>query len=72
MSLQYNFVIQNKTKEKNMNNVNLSKSKYCSAKACFKKLWMSKYKREEAVQKARDAIFQNGTKVGQLAKGIFG
>jgi len=55
-----------------MNNINLSKSKYCSAKECFKKLWMSKYKQEEAVQKGRDAIFQNGTKVGQLAKGIFG
>lgn len=55
-----------------MNNVNLSKSKYCSAKACFKKLWMSKYKKEEAVQKGRDAIFKNGTKVGQFAKGIFG
>ena len=55
-----------------MNNVNLSKSKYCSAKACFKKLWMSKYKKGEAVQKGRDAIFKNGTKVGQFAKGIFG
>ncbi len=55
-----------------MNNVNLSKSKYCSAKSCFKKLWMQKYKPLEAVQKARDAVFENGIAVGNLAKGLFG
>ena len=55
-----------------MNNVNLSKSKYCSAKSCFKKLWMQKYKPQEAVQKARDSVFENGIAVGNLAKGLFG
>ena len=55
-----------------MNNVNLSKSKYCIAKSCFKKLWMQKYKPQEAIQKARDAVFENGIAVGKLAKGLFG
>jgi len=55
-----------------MNNVNLSKSKYCSALGCPKKLWMGKYKPEEAVSKARDSVFKNGTAVGNLAKGLFG
>ena len=55
-----------------MNNVNLSKSKYCSALGCTKKLWMAKYKPEEAVLKARDSVFKNGAAVGNLAKGLFG
>ena len=52
--------------------MNLSKSKYCSALGCPKKLWMGKYKPEEAVSKARDSVFKNGTAVGNLAKGLFG
>lgn len=55
-----------------MNNVLLSKSRYCKAKQCPKILWMDKYKQEEKVEKAKDAVFKNGTMVGQLAKKIFG
>ena len=55
-----------------MNNVHLSKSKYCKAKQCQKILWMDKYKQEEKVPTAKDAVFKNGTMVGQLAKKIFG
>lgn len=55
-----------------MNNVPLSKSKYCKAKQCKKILWMDKYKIEEKVQLSKDAVFKNGTMVGELAKGLFG
>ena len=55
-----------------MNEISLSKSKYCTAIACFKKLWMQKYKPEMAIKKARDAVFKNGTEVGIIAKGLFG
>ena len=55
-----------------MGNICLSKSKYCSGIQCPKKLWMKKYKNEYAIPKGRDAIFENGQKVGELAKGLFG
>jgi len=55
-----------------MNTLYLSKSKYCRAKRCNKILWMDKYKQEEKMQIARDSVFENGTKVGQLAKSLFG
>lgn len=55
-----------------MNNVYLSKSRYCKAKQCNKILWMDKNKQEEAVEKAKDAVLENGTKVGELAKNYFG
>ena len=56
----------------NMNNVYLSKSKYCKCVQCKKILWLKKYKPECAVQTAKDAVLENGTKVGNLAKGLFG
>lgn len=55
-----------------MNNVCLSKSKYCKCVQCKKILWLKKYKPECAVQTAKDAVLENGTKVGNLAKGLFG
>lgn len=55
-----------------MNNVYLSKTKYCRAKQCKKMLWMDKYKPEEQEQVTPDSVFENGTKVGELAKGLFG
>ena len=55
-----------------MNNVYLSKSKYCKCVQCKKILWLKKYKPECAVQTAKDAVLENGTKVGNLAKGLFG
>lgn len=55
-----------------MNKVYLSKTKYCRAIQCLKMLWMDKYKPEEAEQTTPDNIFETGTRVGELAKGIFG
>ncbi len=55
-----------------MSNIYLSKSKYCRAKQCNKILWLDKNKPEEAVQKARDSVLENGTKVGELARQYFG
>ena len=55
-----------------MGNVHLSKSKYCKCVQCPKILWLKKYKPECAIPTARDSILENGTKVGALAKGLFG
>ena len=55
-----------------MGNVHLSKSKYCKCVQCPKILWLKKYKPECAIPTARDSILENGTKVGELAKGLFG
>ena len=55
-----------------MKNLYLSKSKYCKCVQCEKILWLKKYKPEVAVESEKDAVFENGNKVGQLAKGLFG
>lgn len=55
-----------------MNELYLSKTKYCRAIQCPKMFWMDKFKPEEAEQTTPDAIFETGTRVGELAKGIFG
>ena len=55
-----------------MKNLYLSKSKYCKCVQCKKILWLKKYKPEVAVESEKDAVFENGNKVGQLAKGLFG
>ena len=55
-----------------MNNVYLSKSKYCRANQCPKMLWMDKYMPEAFEQTASDEILTNGAKVGELARGLFG
>ena len=55
-----------------MNNVNLSKSKYCKAVQCNKILWLDKYKKEYAVDTTDEAVLENGIEVGNLAKDIFG
>lgn len=55
-----------------MNNLYLSKSRYCKAVQCKKIIWLKKYKPEYAIQKAKDTVLNNGTAVGQLAKGLFG
>jgi predicted RecB family nuclease len=55
-----------------MCNICLSKSKYCKAVQCNKILWLDKYKPEEAIEKARDSVLENGTKVGELARQYFG
>ena len=55
-----------------MNNLYLSKSRYCKAVQCKKIIWLKKHKPEHAIQKAKDTVLNNGTAVGQLAKGLFG
>ena len=55
-----------------MNKVNLSKSKYCQCVQCEKIFWMNKYKPDEAAGEDKTVLFENGRKVGELAKGLFG
>lgn len=55
-----------------MDNVHLSKSKYCRAKQCNKILWMDKYKPEEKVAIGNESVLKNGTEVGEIAKELFG
>ena len=50
----------------------LSKSKYTKAVQCNKILWLDKYKSEEAEQLDNESVLENGTRVGELAKGLFG
>ena len=52
--------------------MNLSKSRYTQGVTCKKMLWLSCYKKEEAEGTGNDAVLDNGTKVGELAKRIFG
>ncbi len=55
-----------------MDKIYLSKSKYCKSVQCNKILWMDKYKPEVAVQTAKESVLENGTKVGELARKLFG
>lgn len=55
-----------------MNTINLSKSKYCKCVQCKKIIWLNKYKPELAIQTARDSVLENGARVGELAKRLFG
>jgi len=55
-----------------MNKIYLSKSRYCKAVQCNKILWLNKYKPDVAVQRVRESVLENGTKVGDLARGLFG
>lgn len=55
-----------------MNTVYLSKSKYCKCVQCKKIIWLKKYKPEYAIQTAKDSVLENGTRVGELARGLFG
>lgn len=51
--------------------MNLTKSKYTTGIICGKLLWLSIYKKElqEIID---DSVFENGNKVGELARGLFG
>lgn len=51
-----------------MSNIYLSKSRYCKCVQCPKILWLKKYKTEEAIPLEKDAVFENGRRVGELAK----
>ena len=50
----------------------LSKSKYTKAVQCNKILWLDKYKSDVATPSDNENVLDNGTKVGELAKSLFG
>ena len=50
----------------------LSKSKYCKGVQCDKILWLDKNKPDVAVYEDNSSVLDNGTKVGELAKNLFG
>ncbi len=55
-----------------MEKMGLSKSKYCSGLQCPKILWLQENKPEEAQNTAQDSVMENGTLVGEVARGYFG
>ena len=50
----------------------LSKSKYCNGITCEKMLWLKTYMPEVEEDLNNDSILENGRKVGEVAKGLFG
>ena len=50
----------------------LSKSRYCRGYQCHKMLWMDNYKIEEQAPMSNEQVLENGTEVGELARGLFG
>ena len=52
--------------------MNLSKTRYVLGERCKKLLWLSCYKEDEQEEQNNDAILENGKKVGELAKHLFG
>lgn len=52
--------------------VQLSKTRYCKMVQCKKILWLDQYKPDEKVRTARESVFKNGDKVGELARSLFG
>ena len=52
--------------------MNLSKSKYTKGITCPKKLWLSCYKPEKSIDSNNQSTFTNGTKIGELARSLFG
>ena len=52
--------------------MNLSKSRYTSGVTCKKKLWLSCYKSDEAIDTGNEIVLANGNKVGDLARHLFG
>lgn len=55
-----------------MNNLYLSKSKYCMAVQCKKIIWLEKYKKEFAVNKEHDIVLEKDAQTVRLAKILFG
>lgn len=55
-----------------MDNIFLSKSKYCNAVQCNKILWLDNHKKEFYKSTAKESVLENGKEVGNLAKRIFG
>ena len=52
--------------------MNLSKSRYTQGVTCEKKLWLSCFKPEEAEDLGNQSVLDNGTMVGDLARGLLG
>ena len=52
--------------------MNLSKSTYCQGIQCQKLLWLNKFKPEFKEDIDNDSVLVNGTRVGELAKSLFG
>ena len=52
--------------------MNISKSIYCQGIQCKKILWLNKYKKEERTELNNNSVLENGTKVGEVAKHLFG
>ena len=52
--------------------MSLSKSKYCNAVQCKKMLWLDKYCPLEKEELSNQSTLDNGTEVGEYAKGLFG
>ena len=50
----------------------LSKSKYCKAVQCYKELWLDTYHPEYGIDSNNNAVLDNGTNVGEIAKDLFG
>ena len=50
----------------------LSKSKYCLGVQCNKILWLDEHCPEERVETSNESVLDNGTKVGECAKELFG
>ena len=50
----------------------LTKSKYCKGVQCPKILWLDKYKPIISEDEKDESVFEEGRKVGELAKGLFG
>ena len=44
-----------------MEELNLSKSKYCRLVQCNKMIWLDKYYPERAIPKASENVLKNGT-----------
>ena len=55
-----------------MNNIFLSKSRYCQCVQCEKILWLNKYKPESSEAETNETVFERGRQVGELAKELFG
>lgn len=52
--------------------MNLSKSKYCQGIQCKKIIWLNKYKPEVKEEINNESVLENGTRVGEIAKCLFG
>ena len=50
----------------------LSKSKYCNGVQCMKMLWLDKFYPEKKEEVSNQSVLDNGSEVGEVAKGLFG